>query len=248
LNGNVLVTHDDTVFCVGDSVFRWTPAGKLEEFAEAEAGQRPVALAVDGPNGRLSVLTEPANVLQILDLASGREIKRIELGGDVCSRWIKATAHGSLYGFEVNAGIYKVDSGLRKVSLPGKMACLRGTEFIAECTSLSDEAEGVIWGGTREGYLFSITLADDKVSHHGKPGNFYLKGVTALGGRVFCFSGGDFGNTHLHRFRPAEGFRDLGMVTQKLVNAAVAGTDGVLYAGEYSSASDLLLLAIEQCA
>lgn len=244
LNGNVLAAHDDAVFCAGDAVFRWTPTTGLTPFAELEAGQRPVALAVDGTNGRLFVLAEPANVLHVLDLASGRFIQRIELGGYVCSRWIKATPRGWLYGFEANAGICKIAPDLQKVALPGKVPCLRGTEFIAECTSLSDPVGGVIWGGTREGCLFSIAMSDDKVTHHGKPGNSYLKGVTVLGGRVFCFSGGDFGNTHLHSFCPSEGFHDFGMTTHKLVNAAVAGTDGILYAGEYSSASDLLMLTI----
>ena len=243
-NGNVLAVHDDTVFCVGDAVHRWTSARGLETFAEAGKGQRPVALAVDGPNGRLFALLEPANALLVLDLASGRELKRIELGGYVCSRWLKLTTNGCLYGCEVNAGIYKIDAGLNKVSLPGKLACLRGTEFVAECTALSDEVEGALWGGTREGYLFSIDITGNKAINHGKPGNWYLKGVTKLGGRVYGFSGGDFGDTHLHSFCPGEGFRDFGVVTHKLISAAVAGPDGLLCAGEYSSASDLLVLNV----
>lgn len=242
LNGSVVITHEDAVFCVGDAVFCWTLSCGLEKFAELDDGQRPVGLALDKSNSRLYVLAEPSNILHVLDAESGKEINRIELGGYTCSRWITAASQGCVYGFEINAGIYKIDIDQKKLTLSDKIPVLRGTEFIAECTSLSSPVNGVIWGGTRQGYLFSIDSSNDNVTNHGKPGNWYLKGVTVMGEQVVCFSGSDFGDTHLYRYHPLDGFNDLGMVTHKLINDAVVGKDGTLYAGEFSSASEILIL------
>ena len=64
-----------------------------------------------------------------------------------------------------------------------------------------------------------------------------MKGITPLSDAVYSYGGGDFGDTHLHRYIEGQGFEDLGIVTKKLVNAAVKGKDGKLYGGEYSSSS-----------
>ncbi len=50
-------------------------------------------------------------------------------------------------------------------------------------------------------------------------------------------SGGDFGETLLFTYSDEQGFEDKGLITKKLVNAAVAGEDGKIYIGEYSSSS-----------
>ena len=113
----------------------------------------------------------------------------------------------------------------------------RGLEFITEVTSVTTGEDEKIWGGTRQGYLFSINPKSEKVINHGKPGTYYLKGVTVLSDAVYSYGGGDFGDTHLHRYKEGQGFEDLGIVTKKLVNSAVKGKDGKLYGGEYSSSS-----------
>ena len=116
----------------------------------------------------------------------------------------------------------------------------KGREFMAEVTSVTVAEDGGIWGGTREGYLFSINPKDDKVINHGKPGTYYLKGVTVLGDGVYCFGGGNFGDTHLRRYSVKKGFEDMGLITRNLINTAVKGRDGKLYAGEYNAASSII--------
>ena len=112
-------------------------------------------------------------------------------------------------------------------------------------TSLSTAKNGTIWGGTREGYLFSINTENDAVFNYGKPGTYYLKGVTALSDGVYSFGGGDFGDTHMYRYTERQGFEDLGLVTSNPVHEAVQGEDGKLYAGEYSSAASIIRISVQ---
>jgi outer membrane protein assembly factor BamB len=90
--------------------------------------------------------------------------------------------------------------------------------------------------------VHAIILTETQDLQAGKPGTYYLKGVVVKGGIVYSMSGGDFGETHLFIYNNDSGFEDLGIVTKKLVNSAVLGDDGKIYAGEYSSSSAMLRL------
>jgi len=244
-NGSAIISTPKGMFYGGDNVNILPPDGQSRTFKAMKEDERAVALAYDAQSPCLYVLTEPANVLYVLSAESGEQLERFEIEGYVVSRWLAAPAGGGVYGFGNNASAYRVDADLKMRQLDSGVPTFKGTEFIAEVTSAAGDGDGKVWGGTREGYLFSIDPEDDRVVNRGKPGTYYLKGVTPLGDSIYSFGGGDFGATHLHRYREADGFEDLGMVTQKLVNAAVAGADGRLYAGEYSSASSIVRMSVE---
>ncbi|MEA3477785.1 MAG: hypothetical protein U9R60_06365 [Bacteroidota bacterium] len=237
INGNVIVATKKKVFFAGDEIYTWTPENGIKTFASLPENERPVALAIDKKTPYLYVLTEPANKLLVLNIENGKLVRDYQIDGYVVSRWLASAKDVGVYGFENNGRIYKVDREGKMNRLKDYVPSFRGLEFITEVTSVTTGEDGKIWGGTRQGYLFSINQKNEKVINHGKPGTYYLKGVTVLSDAVYSYGGGDFGDTHLHRYKEEQGFEDLGIVTKKLVNAAVKGKDGRLYGGEYSSSS-----------
>ena len=239
VNGGVLASSGASVFVAGTRLYRWTKGSGLEIFGRLKDDERPVALALDAAAARLYVLTDPANRLLVLDAENGSRLGGHEIPGYVASRWLVPAKNGGVFGFENNGRVYRLGPGGERKTLEGRVPSTRGIEFICEVTSAASGPDGRVWGGTREGYLFSVDPEGKRVVNHGKPGLYYLKGVVVAGDAVYSFAGGDFGDTHLYRFRESGGFEDLGLVTRRLVSAAVRGSDGNLYGGEFSSASAL---------
>ncbi len=242
-NGNGVVACSDGIFVTGDDLLKWSGENGFETFRDFENEQIPAAIAKDRKQPWLYVLTEPDNVLVVLNLESRKEMKRFQLYGPVQSRWLVPLKEGGMVGFEGNGGVYKINEDLAMEKVAGHLPSLKGLEFIAEVTSATADDEDVVWGGTREGYLFSVDTEKGMVTNHGKPGPYYLKGVVVKDGRVYSMSGGNFGETHLFIYDANAGFEDRGIVTRKLVNSAVLGDDGKIYIGEYNSSSSILRLS-----
>jgi outer membrane protein assembly factor BamB len=240
INGSVIASSEGSVFLAGKHVFRWTAGSGLSVFAPMEGENRPVALASDAAAARLYVLIEPANRLLVLESKTAAQLRAYEIPGYIASRWLVPAKGGGVFGFENNGTVYRIGPDGKRTRLADRVPATRGLEFICEVTSAAGAPDGRVWGGTREGYLFSIEADGSRVINHGKPGTYYLKGVAVVGDAVYCFGGGDFGDTHLHRFRIGGGFEDLGLMSRRLVSAAVPGEDGSVWAGEFSSASALL--------
>ncbi len=239
LNGNDIVAGRHGIFVIGKYLYCWR-SGDLKIFKHFKNSEFPVALALDKQKPYLYVLTEPNNNLLVLNISDRSEIERFSLYGPVQSRWLAPLKEGGLIGFEGNAGVYIITDQLKKEQLSQHFASFKGLEFIAEVTSVTTAKDSTIWGGTREGYLFSIDPDNGYVANWGKPGPYYLKGVTVIGDDIYAISGGNFGETHIFRFCKETGFEDLGLLTQKLVNCAVKGDDEKIYMGEYSSSSSII--------
>jgi len=245
INGHIIIAGKNGVFFAGDGIYRWTKEKGMETLRSMPEEERPVALAFDRKSPYLYVLTEPANRLLLINIENGELAGKYQLEGYVQSRWLGAAKDGGVYGFENDGRIYKVDSHKNMKRLAAQVPSLKGLGFMAEVTSLSTAKNGTIWGGTREGYLFSINTENDAVFNYGKPGTYYLKGVMALSDGVYSFGGGDFGDTHMYRYTEGQGFEDLGLVTSNPVHEAVQGEDSKLYAGEYSSAASIIRISVE---
>jgi hypothetical protein len=236
LNGSVIVADRSSVYLAGEHVYRWTSGKNLGILREMKESEHPVALALDAIESRLYVLVEPSNRLLVIDPTGGSIIAEHPLPGYIASRWLIPAKGGGVFGFENNGTIYRLGLKGKPERLESRIPSTRGLEFICEVTSVAADPDGRVWGGTREGYLFSIELDGKRVINHGKPGTYYLKGVAAVNDAIYCFGGGDFGDTHLYCFRERGGFEDLGLITRRLVATAV-WKNGALYGGEYSSAS-----------
>jgi hypothetical protein len=246
LNGSVLASAGGTVYMAGEHVYRWTEGKSPAILQTMEASERPAALALDAMAPRLYVLAEPSNRLMVLDTVSGALLREYEIPGYVASRWLVPARQGGVFGFGNNGAVYRLGSDGKLARLEDRIPSTRGLEFVCEVTSATPGPRGGVWGGTREGYLFSIDPDGNRVVNHGKPGTYYLKGVVAVADEIYCFAGGDFGDTHLYRFREKGGFEDLGLITRRLVAAAVLGKDGNLYGGEFSSASGVFRFVPEK--
>ena len=246
VNGSVLASSGTSVYLAGTRLYRWRGGNVLKGFGQLRETERPVALALDAVSPRLYVLTEPENRLLALDSETGARLQEYEIPGYVASRWLVPAKEGGVFGFENNGTVYRIGPDGKRRKLQDRVPSTRGLEFICEVTSAAAGPDGRVWGGTREGYLFSIEPEGKRVINHGKPGTYYLKGVVATGDAVYCFGGGDFGDTHLYRFREKRGFEDLGLITRRLVAAAVPGDDGSIYGGEFSSASALFRFVPER--
>jgi len=239
-NGNEVVVSKAGVFVIGDDLYRWDKKSGFTVFYDFEGEELPAALALDKKNPYLYVLTEPDNILLVLNTEDWSKEKSFQLNGPVQSRWLAPLQEGGLIGFEVNSVVYKIDNNLNLKKFEQRYPSLKGLEFISEVTSVTVDDKGKVWGGTREGYLFSIDAKNEIVANHGKPGPYYLKGVVPKGDKIYSMSGGDFGDTHLFVYSKERGFEDKGLLTQKLVTCAVKGDDEKVYLGEYSSASSIL--------
>jgi len=239
-NGNEVVAGKAGVFVIGDDLYRWNTKSGFTVFYDFEGEELPAALALDKKNPYLYVLTEPDNILLVLNTEDWSKVTSFQLNGPVQSRWLAPLKKGGVIGFEVNSVVYKIDNNLNLKKFEQRYPSLKGLEFISEVTSVTVDDKGKVWGGTREGYLFSVDAENEIVKNHGKPGPYYLKGVVAKGDKIYSMSGGDFGDTHLFVYSKNKGFEDIGIVTRKLANSAVKGDDGKIYIGEYSSASFIL--------
>ncbi len=244
LNGNILAFAKERIFIAASNIYAYKKGEGIKLFKKLGGEDNAVAIAKDFSKDLLYVLTDPSNSLLILNIENGEIIKRIKLNGYVNSRWLIPTKNG-VYGFESDANIYKIDFSGKKTYLKNDIPSLKGLEFITEITGAAYDGRDKIWVGTRQGYLFSINILNDKVFNYGKPGPYYLKGITLIGNRVYAFSGGDFGDTHLFEYSSENGFKDYGLVSDNLVNDCV-GKDGKLIAGEFSSNSSLLLIKLNQ--
>jgi len=239
-NGNDVVVGKAGVFVVGDDLYRWNKKSGFTVFYDFEGVDLPAALALDKKNPYLYVLTEPDNVLMVLNTEDWSKVKSFQLNGPVQSRWLAPLKDGGVIGFEVNSVVYKIDNNLNLKKFEQRYPSLKGLEFISEVTSVTVDDKGKVWGGTREGYLFSVDAENEIVKNHGKPGPYYLKGIVSKGDKIYSMSGGDFGDTHLFAYSKERGFEDKGLITQKLVTCAVKGDDEIIYLGEYSSSSSVL--------
>jgi hypothetical protein len=244
--GGRLAVDGEYVWVAAEKVYRFSERSGLALFNDPGIGQRAAALVADTGARKIYVLVEPANRIDILGMGDGGVRRSIRLSGHVVSRWLAPARGGGVFVFGSNAMIWRCDARPEPLLLQATVPSFRGLELIAEVTSAAAAGDGRIWAGTREGYLFSIDPETNRLVNHGKPGTPYLMGVVPLEGAVYAFGGGDFGDTHLHRLTAAAGFVDLGRVTRRLVSAAVAGSEGVLLAGEFSSASSLLRIVPER--
>ena len=239
-NGNDVVACKEGIFVIGEDLYRWNKKTGFTVFYNFEGEQLPSAIAKDKVNPYLYVLTEPDNILLVLNTEDWSKVKSFQLTGPVQSRWLVPLNEGGLIGFEVNSVVYKINKDLTLEKLEQRYPSLKGLEFISEVTSATVDSKGKVWGGTREGYLFSVDADNGNVVNHGKPGPYYLKGIVEKDGIIYSMSGGNFGETHLFTYQERKGFEDKGLVTEKLVNCSVKGDDGKIYLGEYSSSSSVL--------
>ncbi len=239
-NGNGVAVCKDGIFVIGDALYRWNEESGFTVFHKFEDKQIPSAIAKDKKKPYLYVITEPDNILIVLNTEDWKEEKSFQLNGPVQSRWLAPLPEGGIVGFEVNSVVYKIDKDLHLEKLSQRYPSLKGLEFISEVTSVTVDSKGKVWGGTREGYLFSVDSEKGEVKNYGKPGPYYLKGVVSKDGKIYSVSGGDFGETHLFEYSKDKGFVDKGLLTNSLVNCAVTGEDGNIYLGEYSFSSSVL--------
>ena len=180
INGNVLAQAGNAVYLAGEHIYRRTEGRNLEVFRPMKETERPVAVAVDAVRPYLYALTEPANKLMIFRLEDGVLLHEVEIPGYVVSRWLVPAKDGGVFGFENNGLIYRLGYAGDLRRLECRIPSARGLEFISEVTAAAAGPDGRVWGGTREGYLFSFDPGGNRVIDHGKPGAYYLKGVTVL--------------------------------------------------------------------
>ena len=237
LNGSVVAAVRDRIFTVGDHLFAFSNDGSRDAAVTYDDGRHPIALCASGDEEHLFVQVDPENVIEIYRTDTFDKIATIELGGYASCRWLVPAPDGGVIGFGNNATVFHITPNGEQTVLPGRLPALRGTEFITEVTGATVAANGTVWGGTREGYLFSVDVSAGVIRNWGKPGADYLKGIMVMDGGVYAFSGGDFGCTHLHRLDPPTGFSDLGVACDKLVNVAVALPDNTIILGEYCAGS-----------
>jgi hypothetical protein len=113
--------------------------------------------------------------------------------------------------------------------------------------------DGVLYGGTSDGYLFRLDPKALRVENLGKPLNqARIRGLAFAGGKLYGAGGDDDEMARLFSYDPARGvYEILGMIDVNhrpyyawqayVVDALAAGTDGALYIGQAERKSNLYI-------
>jgi hypothetical protein len=114
-------------------------------------------------------------------------------------------------------------------------------------------ADGMLYGGTSDGYLFRLDPKALHVENLGKPLNqARIRGLAFAGGKLYGAGGDDDEMARLFSYDPARGvYEILGMIDVNhrpyyawqayVVDALAAGTDGALYIGQAERKSNLYI-------
>jgi hypothetical protein len=153
---------------------------------------------------------------------------------------------GEFYRFDVKTQqLERLDIGVPAV---------QGREVYNRVDAWTSDAEGNLYGGTSDGYLFRLNPAKLEVVNLGKPLNQYrIRGlVLAHNGKLYGIGGDDDEMARLFSYAPGSGLYELlGMIDVNrrpyyswqgyVFDAMVVGLDGTIYMGQAERKSKLYL-------
>jgi hypothetical protein len=136
---------------------------------------------------------------------------------------------------------------LRVPAVPGREPYNRVDAWV-------DAGEGILYGGTSDGYLFRLNAASMKIENLGKPLNQYrIRGlVRAPNGKLYGVGGDDDEMARTFSYDPATGtYEMLGFIDVNrrpyyswqayIIDSMVIGLDGTIYMGQAERKSKLYL-------
>ena len=261
----------------GGHVLRYTPHHDEEKPIRVDApcnvtdlgipvpGEGVYALAIDRIQDVIYGLSYPNGQLFSYNIASGKfaihgKVAEHAIPGEkfekdknigrallVVSESVFASGEdGAL--FQLPAGRLKLEKlGLSAPTVPGRQPYNRVDAW-------AEDSQGMIYGGTSDGYLFRLDLKTMRLDNLGKPLNQYrIRGlVFARNGKLYGVGGDDDEMARLFSYDPSNGaYQMLGMIDVNrrpyyswqayVIDAMAVGADGTVYLGQSERKSKLYL-------
>jgi sugar lactone lactonase YvrE len=159
--------------------------------------------------------------------------------------WVLTSGEsGALFVYDPN--------GLRK--LPLSAPTVLGREPYNRVDAWAEDSQGMIYGGTSDGYLFRLDMKSMRLDNLGKPLNQYrIRGLAfARNGMLYGVGGDDDEMARLFSYDPSNGaYQMLGMIDVNrrpyyswqayVIDAMAVGADGTVYLGQSERSSKLYL-------
>ncbi len=169
-----------------------------------------------------------------------------ELGLDLDGNVYASGENGALFRFILPT------ASLQKLDLTAPTAL--GREPYNRVDAWTRDADGLLYGGTSDGYLFRLNPKTLKLENLGKPLNQYrIRGLAfARNGKLYGVGGDSDEMARLFSYDPTRGaYEMLGMIDVNrrpyyawqayVIDALAAGADGTIYLGESERRSRLYL-------
>ncbi len=181
-----------------------------------------------------------------------RRLPPIVREGDAFGRVLAAARDGAFYGSGKEGQLFRMSVEGDVEWLGAHVPCRRGKGYLARVSSLVQSRNGLLYGGTEDGYLFSLDLGSQELISHGRASDIPDLHALAEGGdgAIYGLTGRYPWASHLVAFRPDRSeWEDLGFFKAHghypwigyQMRALVAGPGGELYAGEHDRFGHLFM-------
>ncbi|HYF50515.1 MAG TPA: hypothetical protein VEJ63_13980 [Planctomycetota bacterium] len=202
---------------------------------------------------RVFGLASPSGTLFSFEPEYGRIETHATLPGEHLSRVLAEDDAGLIWGAERHGWLYTYDPKSGKLERPGlRLPSGSGLDYVNEWDAATPCREGLLFGGTVGGYVFSLDTAKRSLRTYGKPiAQPRIRALTrGRDGTIFGLAGRVGDATHLFRFSPATGeMKDLGVPlvsypkiwTGYEFDAMLTGRNGEIMLGESDRVSHLFL-------
>jgi hypothetical protein len=207
----------------------------------------------------LTTLRADPNANLLYALTNGRRLLRIDPGDGrvlletppLCDRQLSPAlaiaSDGCVYGAQRGGALWRLPANAAAIEqLTAAVPCQKGRAYGVEWQTAA-AGNGLIFGGTSDGYLFRYEPGANRLVNLGKP--FLELDLNALAlapdGTVYGAGGSPgpkplHGFSHLFRWDPETGFTDLGQLDSPVhpfgvairIGALALAPDGTLFAGE----------------
>jgi hypothetical protein len=227
----------------GGCIFRCQTNGQVQKLSDLPEGHVPIASA--WTRQRLLILTQ-SGMLTEYAIGSWKSGRTAQIPSNDLSPILVAKGK-KVYGCVQNGQIFVWNFSTRKARvLDVFIPAAKGRQYEAQWQSLTLN-NGMIYGGSSDGYLFSLNPETDEIINLGKP--LHSMGmpamVTGADGAIYGAGGRGESPTHIFRYHPKKGFKDLGALydvglwSTFSVGCMTASPDGSIYIGEKDDLSHL---------
>lgn len=229
-------------------------------------GQGIYTLAIDRPRGMIYGLTYPDGEFFRYEIQTGvvKTYGRVAanlIPGEkfehekAIGRALALDQDGNVFSSGEGGKLYRFDIKAQQLErLEIELPAVPGREVYNRVDAWTADADGNLYGGTSDGYLFRLNPANLTVVNLGKPLNQYrIRGlVLAHNGKLYGIGGADDEMARLFSYDPASGLYELlGMIDVNhrpyyswqgyVFDSMVVGLDGTVYMGQAERKSKLYL-------
>ena len=269
------IGRDGEVYVGGPKLLRYTQKGQefrgiridqpcdTEDLGSPAPGESITALAV-ALSGVVCGLTEPGGeffTLQDGKFALHGKVAERRMPGEkfehdkAIGRALAFDGKGYVYTSGEGGAIYRADMVMWKLErLNVNLPTVPGREVYQRVDAWTAGSDGMLYGGSSDGYLFRFDPVRVRVDNLGKPLNQYrIRGlVRARNGKLYGVGGEDDEMARLFSYDPLRGsYEMLGFIDVNRrpyyswqayqVGAMAVGTDGTVYIGQSERKSKLYL-------